>query len=373
MTILGAVRRLLRDGQAACRRRAALHHRRGAGAERRQGVRHVEAQRRLRLRLRPRLADRGDRDRLPDLLLGGGVVPRPGGARRHPPRGRAQRDRGGREGDRGMRIGRLDDETTANVGRIEGGTSANVVAERCYVELETRSLDAERAGEVVAEMVDALTEAASDCRVRRRDLRRAPVPGLPAPADSGAGRGRRGRSPRARDRADLHTDRWRQRCERLHPRGPHGREPRQRNGAQPPARRVGDPRSAGDHARGDRLARTAGGADGRADDARRLMERIGGEVVWEGRIDHGQDRPLPLRRRQGGRAGDRGASRRRGGGRPRRRAGVPREAAPRGRGRSGAAGAARPASWTRRGRARSTRPSASSPRRSARAPGPGST
>ena len=62
-----------------------------------------------------------------------------------------------------MRIGRLDDETTANVGRIEGGTAANVVAERCYVELETRSLDAERAAEVVTEMVDALTEAASDC------------------------------------------------------------------------------------------------------------------------------------------------------------------------------------------------------------------
>ena len=61
-----------------------------------------------------------------------------------------------------MRIGRLDDETTANVGRIEGGTAANVVAERCYVELETRSLDAERAAEVVTEMVDALSEAASD-------------------------------------------------------------------------------------------------------------------------------------------------------------------------------------------------------------------
>ena len=45
-----------------------------------------------------------------------------------------------------MRIGRLDPETTANVGRIEGGTAANVVAERCFVELETRSLDDTRAG-----------------------------------------------------------------------------------------------------------------------------------------------------------------------------------------------------------------------------------
>jgi tripeptide aminopeptidase len=61
-----------------------------------------------------------------------------------------------------MRIGRLDAETTANVGRIEGGTAANVVAERCEVELEARSLDDARAGDVVSEMVDACAEAASD-------------------------------------------------------------------------------------------------------------------------------------------------------------------------------------------------------------------
>jgi tripeptide aminopeptidase len=61
-----------------------------------------------------------------------------------------------------MKLGRLDAETTANVGRIEGGSASNVVAERCRVELETRSLDEARAGVVVGEMVDALSEAASD-------------------------------------------------------------------------------------------------------------------------------------------------------------------------------------------------------------------
>jgi tripeptide aminopeptidase len=61
-----------------------------------------------------------------------------------------------------MPIGRLDEGTTANVGRIEGGTAANVVAERCRVELEARSLDDARAGEVVGRLVDACTEAASD-------------------------------------------------------------------------------------------------------------------------------------------------------------------------------------------------------------------
>jgi tripeptide aminopeptidase len=61
-----------------------------------------------------------------------------------------------------MRIGRLDDATTANVGVIRGGTNANVVAERCFIDLEARSLDAERASQVVTEMVDAIQEAATD-------------------------------------------------------------------------------------------------------------------------------------------------------------------------------------------------------------------
>jgi tripeptide aminopeptidase len=61
-----------------------------------------------------------------------------------------------------LEIGRLDDQTTANVGEIHGGTAANVVAERCQAVLETRSLDEARAGEVVSRMVDAVTEAASD-------------------------------------------------------------------------------------------------------------------------------------------------------------------------------------------------------------------
>jgi tripeptide aminopeptidase len=61
-----------------------------------------------------------------------------------------------------MKLGRLDEATTANVGQIEGGTAANVVAERCRVVLEARSLDDARAGEVVSSIVDAATEAASD-------------------------------------------------------------------------------------------------------------------------------------------------------------------------------------------------------------------
>lgn len=64
-----------------------------------------------------------------------------------------------------IEVGRLDERTTANVGRIEGGTAINVVAERCRVELEARSVDEQRAAEVASGIVDAFTEAASDGEV----------------------------------------------------------------------------------------------------------------------------------------------------------------------------------------------------------------
>ena len=59
-------------------------------------------------------------------------------------------------------LGRVDERSTTNVGRIEGGTASNVVAERCRVELEARSIDDERAAELVREITDALTAAAAD-------------------------------------------------------------------------------------------------------------------------------------------------------------------------------------------------------------------
>jgi tripeptide aminopeptidase len=61
-----------------------------------------------------------------------------------------------------MRLGRIDDETTANAGRIDGGTAANVVPERCRIELEARSVDPDKASRTVERMVDAVTDAGSD-------------------------------------------------------------------------------------------------------------------------------------------------------------------------------------------------------------------
>jgi tripeptide aminopeptidase len=61
-----------------------------------------------------------------------------------------------------MSLGRLDPETTANVGVISGGTAANVVAGCCTIEGEARSLDDVRVAEVTAGMVDVCTWAATE-------------------------------------------------------------------------------------------------------------------------------------------------------------------------------------------------------------------
>jgi tripeptide aminopeptidase len=61
-----------------------------------------------------------------------------------------------------MELGRLDEETTANVGVMQGGIASNVVPGRCRIEGEARSLDDGRASNVVGAMVDACTWAASE-------------------------------------------------------------------------------------------------------------------------------------------------------------------------------------------------------------------
>jgi tripeptide aminopeptidase len=60
-----------------------------------------------------------------------------------------------------MRLGRIDEQTTANVGTIAGGGAINVVPERCAILAEVRSRSAERAEELVGEMVDCVHEAAN--------------------------------------------------------------------------------------------------------------------------------------------------------------------------------------------------------------------
>ena len=61
-----------------------------------------------------------------------------------------------------MELGRLDDETTANVGVIAGGTSGNVVPGHCRITAEARSLGSERAAAVAGELTEACAWGASE-------------------------------------------------------------------------------------------------------------------------------------------------------------------------------------------------------------------
>ena len=66
-----------------------------------------------------------------------------------------------------FRLGRIDEETSANVGVISGGTARNVVPEWCTFTAEVRSHDESKAVEVAREMLESAAFAASlvDCEV----------------------------------------------------------------------------------------------------------------------------------------------------------------------------------------------------------------
>ena len=66
-----------------------------------------------------------------------------------------------------FRVGRIDEETSANVGVITGGTARNVVPEWCTFNVEVRSHDESKTVELVREMLETATFAASlgECEV----------------------------------------------------------------------------------------------------------------------------------------------------------------------------------------------------------------
>lgn len=60
----------------------------------------------------------------------------------------------------GMRLGRIDEETTANIGTIQGGLATNIVARKVIVEGEARSHDPAKLERQTAHMVECLHQAA---------------------------------------------------------------------------------------------------------------------------------------------------------------------------------------------------------------------
>jgi tripeptide aminopeptidase len=69
-----------------------------------------------------------------------------------------------------FRLGRVDEDSTANVGTIRGGTATNIVQEWCTFEAEARSHDETKLADLVGEMQNAITFAATvaDCEVETR-------------------------------------------------------------------------------------------------------------------------------------------------------------------------------------------------------------
>ncbi len=60
-----------------------------------------------------------------------------------------------------LRLGRVDEDSTANVGTITGGTATNIIPEWCSFVGEARSHDERKLADLVQEMQDAITFAAS--------------------------------------------------------------------------------------------------------------------------------------------------------------------------------------------------------------------
>jgi peptidase T-like protein len=62
-----------------------------------------------------------------------------------------------------LKMGRIDQETTLNIGTIEGGTATNIVPDRCAVKGEIRSYTNSAAEAVLKTVSDIFSEAAASC------------------------------------------------------------------------------------------------------------------------------------------------------------------------------------------------------------------
>ncbi|GIQ66719.1 hypothetical protein PACILC2_52870 [Paenibacillus cisolokensis] len=65
-----------------------------------------------------------------------------------------------------MPLGRIDEETTANIGKIEGGGATNIVCDYARLEAEARSIAREKLDRQIAAMRDAVSSAAQEYNAR---------------------------------------------------------------------------------------------------------------------------------------------------------------------------------------------------------------
>ena len=61
-----------------------------------------------------------------------------------------------------MKLGRIDEITTANIGRFEGGRATNIVCDEVYILSEARSIDPKKLDQQTAHMVEVFEETARD-------------------------------------------------------------------------------------------------------------------------------------------------------------------------------------------------------------------
>lgn len=83
-----------------------------------------------------------------------------------------------------MKLGRIDGETTANIGTIQGGQATNIVPERVEITGEARSLNENSLRKQIGEMEQALRQAAAEFNGRVEIKRERTYPGFHIPKDA---------------------------------------------------------------------------------------------------------------------------------------------------------------------------------------------
>ena len=150
-----------------------------------------------------------------------------------------------------LRLGRVDEETTANVGIIQGGTAGNIIPEWCSLDAEARSHDEQKLEELVQEMVDAFAFAAGleDCEVETKISKS--YKGYRFKTEDPVVRIAHTALEKSGYAPTLRTERRRGRCECLQRARPRLPQSRERDAGHPHLRREDHRRGPRGHGRGD--------------------------------------------------------------------------------------------------------------------------